>query len=111
MQYVDIILLAGLDLIQLFLHLSGETDVENIREILCQHLIDGQACLRRDQLLFFLCYILTFVQSRQRLGKCAGSADPQLVQLLDKGTLSEVGGRFRKVLFGEELIPLQDIIL
>ena len=101
------VLLLG-NLIQLFLHLGGEADVDEFLEIFGEHIHGHNAKLGNKQLFGFFDDVAAGKQCNDGRGKGAGAADALLLQLLDERCFGEVRRRLGEVLLcRHELVKQQ----
>ena len=101
------VLLLG-NLIQLFLHLGGEADVDEFLEIFGEHIHGHNAKLGNEQLFGILNNVTAGEQCNDGRCKGAGAADALLLQLLDERCFGEVRRRLGEVLFcRHELVKQQ----
>ena len=91
------VLLLG-NLIQLFLHLGGEADVDESLEIFGEHIYGHNAKLGNEQLFGLFDNVTACKQCNDGRCKCAGAADALLLQLFDKRCFGEVRRRLGEVL-------------
>ena len=101
------VLLLG-NLIQLFLHLGGEADVDESLEIFGEHIYGHNAKLGNEQLFGLFDNVTACKQCNDGRCKCAGAADALLLQLFDKRCFGEVRRRLGEVLLcRHELVKQQ----
>ena len=98
------VLLFG-NLIQLFLHLGGEADVDESLEVFGEHIHSHNAKLGNEQLFGLFYHVTAGKQGNDGRGKGAGAADALLLQLLDERCFRKVRRRLSEVLLcGQKLV-------
>ena len=101
------VLLLG-NLIQLFLHLGGEADVDKLLEVFGEHIHGHNAKLGNEQLFGLFDNVTAGKQCNDGRCKGAGAADALLLQLLDERCFGEVRRRLGEVLLcRHELVKQQ----
>ena len=96
------------NLIQLFLHLGGEADVNESFEVFGKHIHGHNAKLGNKQLFGFFDNVTAGKQCNDGRCKGAWAADALLLQLLDERCFGEVRRRLGEVLFcRHELVKQQ----
>ena len=101
------VLLFG-NLIQLFLHLGREADVDESLKIFGEHIHGHNAKLGNEQLFGFFDHVTAGKQCNDGRCKGAGAADALLLQLLDERCFGEVRRRLGEVLLcRHELVKQQ----
>ena len=96
------------NLIQLFLHLGSEADVDESLEIFGEHIHGHNAKLGNEQLFGLFDNVTAGKQCNDGRCKGAGAADALLLQLLDERCFGEVRRRLGEVLLcGHELVKQQ----
>src|SRR5438132_4092913 len=98
----DPLLLAFLDLVQLFLHQRGEVHVENVRETLDEEIIHGDAGLRRREATLYLFHVSAVLDRGDDARVGRGPADSLFLQFLDEQRLVVPGRRLGEVLLRSE---------
>ena len=96
-NFVLSMLLFG-NLVQLFLHLGGEADVDEALEVFGEHIHGHNAKLGNEQLFGLFDNVTAGKQCNDGRCKGAGAADALLLQLLDERCFGEVCRRLGKVL-------------
>ena len=97
------------NLIQLFLHLGGEADVDEFLEIFGEHIHGHNAKLGNEQLFGILNNVTAGEQCNDGRCKGAGAADALLLQLLDERCFGEVRRRLGEVLLCRQQLVKQQL--
>ena len=97
------------NLIQLFLHLGGEADVDEFLEIFGEHIHGHNAKLGNEQLFGLFDNVTAGKQCNDGRCKGAGAADALLLQLLDERCFGEVRRRLGEVLLCRQQLVKQQL--
>ncbi len=92
-----------LDAVESLLHLGGEGDVDDRREVLAEHAVDGLAELGRVQAALLLAHVVALLDDLDGRGVRRGPPDAALLELLDERRLGVPRRRLREVLLATEV--------
>src|SRR5579864_8251612 len=102
-QGVGPLLLAFLNLVELFFEAGGVLRVENVLEIFDEQVSDDQAYFGGHKFAAHLLHVLPFLDGAQDGGVGGRTADTALFQFLDQRSFVVARGRLGEVLLGLEL--------
>ena len=103
--------LAGLDLVEVRLHVGGELQIDDVAEVLLHHLGHDDAEIRRAQVAPLLDNIVAAEDGRDRRRVRGRTADALFLHGADERRLRVAGGRLRELLLLRDVFKLHGIAL
>ena len=103
--------LAGLDLVEVRLHVGGELQIDDVAEILLHHLGHDDAKIRRAQVTPLLDDIVAAENGRDRRRVRGRTADALFLHGADERRLRIAGGRLRELLLLRNVLEVHGVAL